>query len=194
MLSFQPKCRWGHPENYLFLLSKNVFIGSKYFKTNQFNFEKTSLHGTTARWWNRMIGVKEDDDLRDKFCIIQVNACRLKVSQRLVLDLENKISTHGTARWWNLVFGVKEDDDLRGKFCSLLNVLTCEIIESWKKLENHIISMEVSFFPAAESPNNMYVCTCMCTHYCSHEPRHQGSPIQDTIACTLSNRNDKEAP
>ena len=29
---FQPKHRLGHPENYLFLLSKNTFIGSKYPK------------------------------------------------------------------------------------------------------------------------------------------------------------------
>ena len=30
MLLFQPKYRLGHPENYLFLLSINIFTGSKY--------------------------------------------------------------------------------------------------------------------------------------------------------------------
>ena len=37
---FLPKYRLGHPENYLFLLSKNRYTGSKYPKINKFNFEK----------------------------------------------------------------------------------------------------------------------------------------------------------
>ena len=37
---FQPKYRLGHPENYLFLLSGKIFLGSKYPKIIQFNFEK----------------------------------------------------------------------------------------------------------------------------------------------------------
>ena len=33
-----PKYRLGHPENYLFLLSKNILVGLKYPKINWFNF------------------------------------------------------------------------------------------------------------------------------------------------------------
>ena len=40
VLPFWPKYRLGHPENYLFLLSKKSFIGSKYPKINLFHFEK----------------------------------------------------------------------------------------------------------------------------------------------------------
>ena len=40
VLPFKPKYRLGHPENYLFLLSKNIFTGSKYPKINWFAFEK----------------------------------------------------------------------------------------------------------------------------------------------------------
>ena len=36
---FQPKYRLGHPENYLFLLSKRVLLGSKYPKKYFINFE-----------------------------------------------------------------------------------------------------------------------------------------------------------
>ena len=32
VLPFQPKYRLGHPENYLFLLSENIFIGSEHPK------------------------------------------------------------------------------------------------------------------------------------------------------------------
>ena len=38
-----PKYCLGHPENYLFLLSKNVFIGSKYPKNKLINFERKLL-------------------------------------------------------------------------------------------------------------------------------------------------------
>ena len=48
VLPFKPKYCLGHPENYLFFLSKNMFIGSKYPKNKLFNFEKTSLMGTSA--------------------------------------------------------------------------------------------------------------------------------------------------
>ena len=46
VLLFQPKYRLGHPENYLFLLSKKVFTGSKYAKNKLINFEKrnTAIH------------------------------------------------------------------------------------------------------------------------------------------------------
>ena len=40
VLPFQPKFCLGHPENYLFLLSKNLFTGSKYPKFDLLNFEK----------------------------------------------------------------------------------------------------------------------------------------------------------
>ena len=39
---FSPKYRLGHPENYLCLLSKKIFSGSKYPKNILFNFEKGS--------------------------------------------------------------------------------------------------------------------------------------------------------
>ena len=45
MLPFQPKYRLGHPENYLFVLSKKIFTGSKYPKINLFNFEKNFTGG-----------------------------------------------------------------------------------------------------------------------------------------------------
>ena len=35
--------RLGHPENYLFLLSKNLFTGSKYPKNKLINFEKINI-------------------------------------------------------------------------------------------------------------------------------------------------------
>ena len=40
VLLFQPKYRLGHPENYLFLLSKKIFTGSKYPKNKLIKFEK----------------------------------------------------------------------------------------------------------------------------------------------------------
>ena len=40
VLPFQPKYRVGHPENYLFLLSNKLFIGSKYQKNKLLKFEK----------------------------------------------------------------------------------------------------------------------------------------------------------
>ena len=39
-VAVQPKYRLGHPENYLFLLPKNIFEGSKYPQMNLFDFEK----------------------------------------------------------------------------------------------------------------------------------------------------------
>ena len=42
MLPFKPNYRLAHPENYLFLLSKEIFSGSKYQKNILFNFEKGS--------------------------------------------------------------------------------------------------------------------------------------------------------
>ena len=43
VLPFQPKHRFGQPEYYLFLLSNKMCVGSKYPKTNKFNWKKTSL-------------------------------------------------------------------------------------------------------------------------------------------------------
>ena len=40
---FKPKYSLCHPKNYLFILSKKVFLGSKYPKNTQFDSEKTSL-------------------------------------------------------------------------------------------------------------------------------------------------------
>ena len=68
VLPFQPKYRLGHPENYLFLLSKKLFIGSKYPKINLFNFEKNFtahqhrstteyvfiLHGGGVSWQSKL--------------------------------------------------------------------------------------------------------------------------------------------
>ena len=42
VLLFQPKYRIGHPENYLFLLSKKIFFGSKYPISILFIFENRS--------------------------------------------------------------------------------------------------------------------------------------------------------
>ena len=47
-VAVQPKCRLGHPENYLFLLSKNMFVGSKNPKINKFNFEKNFTGGSIS--------------------------------------------------------------------------------------------------------------------------------------------------
>ena len=47
VLPFLPNYRLAHPENYLFLLSKKIFSGSKYPKIILFNFEKGS---TAFRW------------------------------------------------------------------------------------------------------------------------------------------------
>ena len=46
LLPLKPKHRLGHPENYYFLLSKELFIGSKYPKNKLFDFEKnfTGVH------------------------------------------------------------------------------------------------------------------------------------------------------
>ena len=48
VLRFEPKHRLGHPNKYLFLLSKNLFTGSKYPRINWFNFEKNF---TDLKWW-----------------------------------------------------------------------------------------------------------------------------------------------
>ena len=40
VLPFQPNYRLAHPKNYLFILSKKIFSGSKYPKNILFNFEK----------------------------------------------------------------------------------------------------------------------------------------------------------
>ena len=45
---FLPKHRLGHPENYLFSLSKQIFSGSKYPKNILFKFENRSTGG--AQW------------------------------------------------------------------------------------------------------------------------------------------------
>ena len=42
VLPFHPNYRLAHPENYLFLLSKKIFSGSKYPKNILFTFEKGS--------------------------------------------------------------------------------------------------------------------------------------------------------
>ena len=42
MLPFWPNYGLGHPENYLFSLSKKISSGSKYQKIKLFNFEKGS--------------------------------------------------------------------------------------------------------------------------------------------------------
>ena len=44
VLPFLPKYDFGQPDNYFMLLSKYIFIGSKYLKINVFKFlKKTSL-------------------------------------------------------------------------------------------------------------------------------------------------------
>ena len=48
VLLFKPKYRLGHPENYLFLLSKKIFSGSKHPKNKLFDFENRST-GAVAR-------------------------------------------------------------------------------------------------------------------------------------------------
>ena len=40
VIFLQPEYQSGHPENYLFSLSKKIFSGSKYPKNSFFNFEK----------------------------------------------------------------------------------------------------------------------------------------------------------
>ena len=42
VLLFKPKYQLGHPENYLFSLSKDIFSGSEYPRTFLFNFENRS--------------------------------------------------------------------------------------------------------------------------------------------------------
>ena len=42
MLLYKTKYRLGHPQNYLFLLSKKIFSGSKYPKKTSFHFENRS--------------------------------------------------------------------------------------------------------------------------------------------------------
>ena len=49
VLPFQPNYRSGHPENYLFSLSKKIFSGSKYPKIKLFNFEKGSTERKVLR-------------------------------------------------------------------------------------------------------------------------------------------------
>ena len=42
VLPFWPKHRLGHPENYLFSLSKEIYSGSKYYTNVVYHFEKGS--------------------------------------------------------------------------------------------------------------------------------------------------------
>ena len=67
VLPFQPKYCLRHPENYLFLLSKNIFTGSKYSKNKLYNFEK---HFT-------------DYNMRYIFIVSQCSWRNKNVSQRL---------------------------------------------------------------------------------------------------------------
>ena len=55
VLPFKPEYRLGHPENYLFLLSKNIFTGSKYPKKIIIKFWKK------LRWlhWVQLIRIEE---------------------------------------------------------------------------------------------------------------------------------------
>ena len=39
VMFFKPKYCLGHPENYVFLLGKNIFLASKYPKSISFHFE-----------------------------------------------------------------------------------------------------------------------------------------------------------
>ena len=48
VLPFEPEYRTGHPENYLFLLSKNTFTGSKHAKNKIFFFLKKSSPSLTV--------------------------------------------------------------------------------------------------------------------------------------------------
>ena len=59
VLFFWTKYRLGHPENYLFLLSKNIFSGSKYPKNIKFNFEnrRTGLWQSTG-WVGLILSVE----------------------------------------------------------------------------------------------------------------------------------------
>ena len=50
VLLFQPKYRLGHPENYLFLLSKNIFTGSKYQKKKKKILKKETLASSPFLW------------------------------------------------------------------------------------------------------------------------------------------------
>ena len=43
MLPFWPKCRLGHPKNYLFSLSTRIFSGSKYPTNISFIFKQEAL-------------------------------------------------------------------------------------------------------------------------------------------------------
>ena len=61
VLPLQPKHRLGHPENHLFLLSKKLFIGSKYPKNKLFNFEKNftaCFPDQITHFWNILILLK----------------------------------------------------------------------------------------------------------------------------------------
>ena len=54
VLPFYPKYCLGHPENYFLYLSKNIFIRTKYPKTNKFNFEKKN----TARDYKCLLTIR----------------------------------------------------------------------------------------------------------------------------------------
>ena len=51
VLPFLPNYRLAHPDNYLFLLSKKIFSGSKYPKHILFNFEKGSTDADCFVAW-----------------------------------------------------------------------------------------------------------------------------------------------
>ena len=48
VLPFQPKYRLGHPQKYLLLLLKKLFVGSTYPKIKYLNFEKNFTGGYQA--------------------------------------------------------------------------------------------------------------------------------------------------
>ena len=58
VLPFWPNHRLGHPENYLFSLSKKIFSGSKYPKIKLFNVEKGST-GCLMLLWVEQLAVHE---------------------------------------------------------------------------------------------------------------------------------------
>ena len=54
-MPFWPKYRLGQPEKQLFVLAKNIFIGSKYPKITLFNFEKNYTEGNAPAAYTTLV-------------------------------------------------------------------------------------------------------------------------------------------
>ena len=90
VLPFWPNYRLGHPENYLFSLSKKIFSGSKYPKIKLFNFEKGSTAGHPGNYlfsssWKTFSGSKYQIDQG--------------IQKHTVFYFENKITEHGSSEY-----------------------------------------------------------------------------------------------